>query len=166
MDERWVLIEGFTDYQVSESGLVMNRNTGRILRPTINQTGVVKIGLMQDGRQACKSVRLLVARAFVGGYSKINDTPLALDCDPQNNHYKNLVWRPRWFVWAYMKQFETPERRQTIHDSDGRMYPSLHQAAREHGILIVDLWDSISSGKKVYPINQVFTMGAPKPNRA
>lgn len=74
-------------YSVSEYGDVRNNNTGKILKPFINNCGY-KIIQFADKKIL---VHRLVAMAFI---DNPNDLPIVehIDDNPQNNHYSNLMW--------------------------------------------------------------------------
>ncbi len=50
MDERWIDIEGFPKYDVSDSGNIRFKATGRHLRQYENKDGVVHVGMMKKRR--------------------------------------------------------------------------------------------------------------------
>lgn len=62
-------IERYTNYEVSETGVVRNKKTGNTLKPTINAWGVPIIALFSDGDQGkntTSSVARLVAETWLG----------------------------------------------------------------------------------------------------
>lgn len=160
MDEQWLPIEGFPMYQVSDSGRVINKETGRYIRPSITRSKVVKIGLTGGDRQYTRSVKLLVANAFVPGYTDIFDTPIHLDGDPLNNFASNLIWRPRWFAWKYTHQFAEPQpgaHRGPVKDVDtGLLYRDIQEAAIRNGLLIQEVARSINVHVATFPTWQTF----------
>src|SRR5689334_13655848 len=107
-EEQFKQIPGFDRYEVSSLGRVINIRTGRdmVLSPTMD--GILTVGLMLNGKQYRRSVKVLVARAFVEGETEIMNTPIQLDGDHKNLRADNLAWRPRWLALAYTKQFEDP----------------------------------------------------------
>jgi hypothetical protein len=106
MAEVWTPVEGFENYSVSTYGRVRSNWSERILVTYQNQSGLVQVGLMLNGKQYHRSVPLLVAKAFIKQPSGPFDTPINLDGDRYNNHINNLVWRPRWFAIKFNKQFK------------------------------------------------------------
>jgi NUMOD4 motif len=109
--EQRSIIPDFPRYEVSNFGKVYNIKTGRemVLSPTLQ--GILTVGLMEDNldgypnRQYRRSVKRLVAEAFVPGETDLFDTPIQLDGDNNNLRADNIVWRPRWFAWRYFHQF-------------------------------------------------------------
>lgn len=145
MTETWVLIEDFPEYHVSDYGNIRNHHTGRILRPSLNTTGVVKVGLSHKGKQYSRCLALLVAEAFVEipppiGRLCIFDTPIHRDGDQRNCYADNLLWRPRWFAWKYTNQFR---ERTLTHDygpivdlDTNEVYETIFDAAVHNGLLV------------------------------
>ena len=58
-------IDDFSDYSVTEDGLVINNNSGRILRPSPDRCGYMTVHLNKNGRGYPKRVHRLVAEAFL-----------------------------------------------------------------------------------------------------
>ncbi len=160
MRERWEPIENFDEYSVSNFGRVRSNKTERILSVYANQSGLVQVGLMYEGRQKHRSVPLLVARAFIPQPSPPFDTPINLDGDRFNNHVYNLAWRPRWFAIKYNQQFKYP----TIEPIDaplqdmktGEITDNSIECAKRYGLLERDLVLSCLNNTYVWPTYQQF----------
>ncbi len=105
LEEHWSDIPEFPNYCVSDLGAVVNKSTGRYLIQTMATGGTYKVGLVRAGKQYTRSVKVLVAEAFVEGQSEIFNTPIQLDGYQENMRWDNLMWRPRWFAWKYTRQF-------------------------------------------------------------
>lgn len=95
--EKWVKIEGYRNYEVSESGKIRTKDynhTGKskLLSVFKNSYGYMAVNLMQDGERHRKLVHRLVAMAF----KKESWFPMAtvnhIDLNKENNHYCNLEW--------------------------------------------------------------------------
>lgn len=160
LEEHWKVIPDFPDYSVSDLGNIMNNRTGRDMRLSLTPVGIVKVGLVKAGKQHTRSVKVLVAEAFVPGRSEIFDTPVQLDGYPENNMITNLVWRPRWFAWKYTRQFTDGSEyasRGPIYDIESRRkYVDVYEAAILNGLLFVDIWRSINLQHPCFPTEQVF----------
>lgn len=153
-------IEGFPTYAVSDTGQIYNGKTGRALKQNVNQNGMVYVGLMRDGVQVHRAVALLVAEAFVEKSNPAFNSVINLDGDREHNHATNLMWRPRWFVLKYHKQFAQPYEytiKRPIRDvKTEETHESSMACAVYHGLLDVDLCMSIFNRTYVWPTYQIF----------
>jgi len=160
MLEEWMPIPEFPGYFVSNYGTVIKEGINRPLSQSQVTGGAVRVCIQFDKKQHSKSVKCLVAEAFVPGKTDIFDTPVLLDGFPQNLESTNIVWRPRWFAWQYMRQL----KRKSIHHNRGPIvdvktgvvYDTMFEAAKIHGILVADIWRSIQTGKGTFPTKQKF----------
>lgn len=142
----WVEIPEFPDYDVGSSGKVRNAFTGRVLRATANQSGLVYVGLMDvDGVQRQRSLALLVARAFIPQPMEHWDTPINLDGNRWDCSVGNLVWRTRWYALHYHRQFLfAPVIDQAIRNIETHeMYANSREAAIRFGLLEAEISASI-----------------------
>lgn len=151
-------IQRFSNYNVSNLGRVRNVVTDRIIKLSRTKQGAVKVGLYDgNGKQYTRSLKLLVAHAFVPGYTHdLFNTPIHLDGDQVNCNADNLIWRPRWFAWKYARQFENIDEyvnRGPIYDCDTSLrYNNIAEAAMRLGLLCKDIHiASIVYGNPVFP---------------
>ena len=89
--ERFRVINNYPNYDVSNFGVVRNRNTGRILVGNIGSHGYPSVRLSCQGKIKTLLIHRLVAEAFIKnpeGYDCIDH----IDRIKTNNHYKNLRW--------------------------------------------------------------------------
>ena len=169
-------IPGFSAYDITNYGRVLNLRTRRsmVLSPTLN--GDLTVGLTKEGHQYRYSVKGLVARAFVNSRywdymgvmktafvsdeSLIFNTPILLDGDKHNLYFENIVWRPRWFAWRYANQFNDsiPWFSFGPIQEVGTeiVYINYLDAAIENGILCVDIRESIYNSRQIFPTWQKF----------
>lgn len=160
MIETWAQIPDFPDYEVSDHGQVYSKRRDLMLSLTQTSAGAVKVNLMANGRLCTRAVKTLVAEAFLPDHHPESNTPINLDGDPLNNHVMNLAWRPRWFAWKYTRQFhqEIPvfynATVQNLHS--GKIYDSTMAAGIDDGIIWEYLWNSVISGRPVYPTGAVY----------
>lgn len=87
---KWKIIKDYENYEVSDSGLVRNRKTGRELKGLDNR-GYLRVCLYKYDKQTFKSIHRLVAETFIPNPDKkpevnhINE----IKCD---NRIENLEW--------------------------------------------------------------------------
>jgi hypothetical protein len=162
MKEVWKQVEDFENYSVSNFGRVRSNWSERILVSYANQSGLVQVGLMKNGKQYHRSVPLLVARFFIPQPSGPFDTPINLDGNRNNNHVDNLMWRPRWFAVKYNKQFkeEVPYENQInvpIEDlKTGEITENSFECAKKYGLLENEIILAILNNTYVWPTYQRF----------
>ena len=70
LEELWVPVEGFPNYEVSNYGRVVNVITGRELKPIAHRTGYVRAKLFKNGEYSWFYVHRLVAQAFFVDYDE------------------------------------------------------------------------------------------------
>lgn len=88
---QWKVIDGFENYEVSDTGLVRNKNTGYILKPSVNHNGYHRIELKQTSGKKKFFVHRLVGEAFVDNVSNLPQINHK-DGKKKNNSAVNLEW--------------------------------------------------------------------------
>lgn len=160
MEEQWKVIDNFENYSVSNYGRIRSNWSERILSTYENQSGLVQVGLMRDGKQFHRSVPLLVAKAFIKQSHGPFDTPINLDGNRHNNHVNNLIWRPRWFAVKYNQQFQYPYVNRIeapIEDmKTGEITENSFECAKRYGLLEQEIVLSILNNIYVWPTYQKF----------
>lgn len=157
--EEWCYIPSFPGYSVSDTGCVRNDETGRLMALTMNQQGIVNVGLTRDYIQYRRSVARLVATAFIPPPRDTFDTPINLDGDRTNNNVWNLVWRPRWFAVKYFQQFINGERGFTVPVMETKTEECFHtswEAAIKYGLLDREILVATIGRTYVWPTYQTF----------
>lgn len=158
--ELWTEIEGFVDYAVSNFGRVMNLNTDLIKTPTPNQQGIPSVLLMHERVQYRRAVALLVAHHFVPMRQPHFNTPINLDGDRFNNHWQNLVWRPRWFATRYHSQFKRPPaygfRGGVYVVEENLTFDDVRTCAQYYGLLEKEIIMSTHTQQPVFPTWHTF----------
>lgn len=154
-------IEGFPNYLVFETGEVVNDDTGRALRPHVNQNGIVSVTLFENGRHHRKTLALLVARAFlqVSEDQLIFGSPINLDGDRLNNHVDNIAMRPRWFVTKYYAQFRNDIHflpKPIVNVETGEIFHNLRDPAMKYGLLEMDILVDLTNQRGVFPTGIIF----------
>ena len=165
-NEVWKKIKDFPDYDVSNFGNIANNKTDVILEKSLTKQGGVKVGLVKNGKQYTRSVKVLVANTFVKGKTDLFNTPILLNGDQLDCCADNIMWRPRWHAWHYSYQFNNIKDFYRIGPllemNDDCIiicaYRDTIEAGIVNGILFSDIWKSVYSRKKVFPTGQIFTM--------
>jgi hypothetical protein len=164
--EVWRQIKDFSDYDVSNLGNIANNKTDVILEKSLTKQGGVKVGLVKNGKQYTRSVKVLVANTFVEGKTNIFNTPILLNGDQLDCSADNIMWRPRWHAWHYSYQFNNVKDFYRIGpvlelDDNGIIfcaYKDVVEAGIVNGVLFSDIWKSIHMKRKVFPTGQNFTL--------
>lgn len=159
-EEVWETIPEFPKYAVSNHGRVMNIRTENLVKPQITPQGIVYAPLYKDDQGYTRSIKVLVARAFVNGEDDIFDTPINKDGDKSNNRSDNLVWRPRWFAVKYSRQFlgdyNNAEVGPVYDTETEERYDTIYEVGTTFGLLFRDIFRSSYAETPVFPTGQVF----------
>jgi NUMOD4 motif len=161
--ERWLQLEDFEGYAVSDLGRVCNLRRDAILNPTTNNRGIAKVNLIDNDRRiTTRSVASLVAQAFLEKPSPIFDTPIQLDGDRTNCHVRNLMWRPRWFAVKYHQQFYVERfrfgRRDFIDVDTEEVYEDYIRPCTTFGLIHTGIILSYLNHERVFPTRQRFEL--------
>lgn len=159
--EEWATIPKFPLYEVSSTGLVRNRGSGRILRLQKTQSGGVFVGMLdEEGYQKQRGLARLVARAFIPQDLPSFDTPINVNGDRWNCGVDNLMWRPRWFAIQYHLQFKRrypyPIDSPMLDVGSGEVYHDSWEVVRMFGLLEKELVAATQLRTYVWPTYQVF----------
>ncbi len=138
--ERWLQIQEFPDYSVSNLGRIRKDSTDRIMALAPNNAGVLTAYLVRNGRQYARGVARLVAQHFLPrDVNVLFSTPMHLDGDRTNNAVDNLMWRPRWYALKYVRQFEEFRPpyvdRPLIEMETGLVFANSWEATKHFGLL-------------------------------
>lgn len=149
MQEIWKFILGFDDYQISSYGNVRKVSTNRAVRRFETTGGAVSVNLRKNNKSYCRSVKCLVAEAFVPRVGDEEDRDLynsaiQLDGDRWNLRADNIMHKPRWHAIAYQKQITGwthlySMNESVINDVTGVIYETILDAARDTGLLPRDI---------------------------
>lgn len=170
MEEKWLPIPGFISYAVSNRGRVYNANTKTYSSLSESTGGSVKVNL-QGGRQYhTRSVKKLVAEAFLPPHPEPHfDTAMLLDGDPWNLSVENMVWRPRWYVMQWSKQWALPYEHRSQYLSGrvynatrGIRYDCILDAGCSDGVLWAHILNAIVYSDPVVAMNYIYEWADPE----
>jgi hypothetical protein len=90
-EERWLKVDEFPIYSVSDRGQVRNDVTGKLLKISLTRNGYNVVTICNNGKRQYFRVHRLVAKAFCenpNGEREVDH----IDRNQTNNHYENLRW--------------------------------------------------------------------------
>jgi len=89
----WKKIDGSVNYSISNTGLVRNDITNKILKPSMNKYGYYRLGYTDSAKQYIyQTIHRLVALHYVLGRTKDRFCVNHKDGCKTNNDYTNLEW--------------------------------------------------------------------------
>jgi len=160
MKEEWRKTKGFDYYSVSTEGRVRNDFRRRMVKTSITRDGTAKVNLYQDGYCYTRSVKNLVATAWLPRRGDPFDTVMCLDLDQSNARLSNLVWRPRWFAWKYSNQIKEIElyitSGQVVERKTGIVYDNIVHASLANGLLFYEVGLALTNNLPVFPDWRMF----------
>lgn len=155
--ERWLQVDEFPRYQVSDQGRIMNIDTERVMSMVVNAAGVLAVYLVRDGTQYSRGVAKLVASHFLPHSTDMNSAPMHRNGDRTDNRAENLVWRPRWYAIKYLRQFEEyrpPYVHVPVKEMEsGLVFPNSWEATQHFGLLEYEIAKSFhmwEANKELY----------------
>jgi hypothetical protein len=135
------------------------------MRTYPNTHGHMRITLTDGdtGERYDRGVAKLVAEAFVEPPNALCNRVMILDGEKANLVAENLVWRPRWFVQKYVRQFVLLNRQprhvknlRIKNCATGKRYRNVVECAMGEGLLFEDIWRSTYSASKIFPHGDTF----------
>jgi hypothetical protein len=91
MEEIWININGFENYQVSSLGRIKSLNKNLILKPALNNNGYVHVSLYKNKRYYTKTVHTIVAKTFILNPNNLPEVN-HIDGNKKNCAVTNLEW--------------------------------------------------------------------------
>lgn len=136
----WKTIEEFPMYEISPNGLIRNKVSLKVKKPSIGFRGYPVVSLQRNGKQYLRTVHILLARAYIENpreCEQINH----IDGDKTNYDLSNLEW-------CTPRENNIHARHNGLHLSDGdksvkqftvdgeyvSQYKSISEASRHTGI--------------------------------
>lgn len=127
---KWKQIEGYEKYSVSDTGLVKNTESGRLLTCAKDKDGYLYVSFPKNGK--VKKVRLhrLVATTFIPNPEN-KETVDHINGDKEDNRVGNLQWLSNK---ENLNKYWELHRKPVICVEYGIIYKSSYQAAAELGV--------------------------------
>ena len=91
MKERWLLIDNWDNYAVSNMGKIKNVRTGKEIKQVENKNGYLMVSICQNGKKATFRVHRLVALMFIPNPENKEEVN-HINGDKKNNCVSNLEW--------------------------------------------------------------------------
>lgn len=153
MSVEWRKIKGYEKYSVSNTGLVRNDLTGKIMLPCTTRKGYLRLNLTENGTQKNRLVHRLVAQAFVPNPNNLEVVD-HINGIKDDNRVENLQWltsqdntKKFWigmseerrdkikrFLVGNANRYRKSVSKPVICIDTGAIYESSGHAARELGI--------------------------------
>lgn len=156
--ERWLPLRDYPGYSASDAGWIRNDKRDTKLA-IVRSSRRPYVCLIKNGVQVKRGLSLLIAEAFVQTERKeYFTTPIHLDGDVSNCQAVNLVWRPRWFALKHTRQFRLAygDTDPVINLTTRHIYRDVWDVVFEHGVLYMDVLESIYNKTYVFPLYQTF----------
>jgi hypothetical protein len=135
-DHGWVPVYGIEGFEVSASGAVRRKSTGKLLTESVSGSGYRKVTFHEDGKRAQKLVHRIVCQSFLGPQEgkEVNH----IDGDKTNNQLENLEWvtrseneiHSRYVLGNLCK----PVTATNVETGERRIFQSQAQATKELGL--------------------------------
>jgi hypothetical protein len=108
------------------------------------------------GRQATRSVALLVAKAFVHQPRDYFDSVIHLNGDRSDCRAMNLMWRSRPFALRYHAMFDDEPYRVSVYIPElDEFYYSLREACTRYGLIEGLAYQNLFNKEPCFPYNWV-----------
>ena len=165
----WCKIEGFSNYSVSDNGMIRNDNSLKILKNRKAGAGYCKVTLCENKEHTDKYVHRIVADAFI---PNIDNKPEInhIDGNKRNNSVNNLEWvtssENKNHLYNYLDSSDLRRKyslmrkgennaaaRKVIRIEDNKIYSTITEAANDigvHRMCVSDVCRGIQKTSKGY----------------
>jgi len=160
MEEEWRVIMDYPNYEVSNTGFVRRVGTNRRLSPKKAQGGAWFVKLSIDGEHVSKTLKTLVAEAFVPVpkhyQGEAFDTPIQCVLNTDEVRADKIMWRPRWFAIKFRRDLK-PSVHPNYWDipvrniNTGNEHASILTASLHDGVIMEHVYRSCLEGSRVFP---------------
>lgn len=89
MKEKYKIIKGYENYEISNLGHVRSVKKDKLLKPTITKSGRLRIGLYAGGKHKSFYIDVLTYKTFIGDFGEDEEIK-HIDGDVANNKLENL----------------------------------------------------------------------------
>ncbi len=138
--EIWKDVVGYEkNYQVSNTGLVISKLTGKIRKPVLGKRGYFELTLMLNGKMKLVKLHRMIAEAFIPN-TDLKPFINHKDSNKQNNKIDNLEW------------CTNGENIQHAYDN-GKM--SRKTAVKQLSLSgeLIKIWDTVTHTRRYYNMN-------------
>lgn len=122
MKEKWVDINGFEDYQISNRGKVYSKKLAKLLKPmkrTINDNPYVIFTI--NNKRIYKRIDSLILEYFIEEKPNEKSIPIHLDGNPDNDGIDNLKWGSKSELKIHLNKIKEDNGGE-IEDSDDEQW--------------------------------------------
>lgn len=145
LKERWLPIEGFRNYEVSDLGRVRNTDTNLIRRQQMRKNGYVKISLYKNNIEHTYDVHRLVAKAFIPNPKNLPEVNHKHG-NKADNRASELEWSTRIDnvrhaieTGLFVPKAPEPPRKPIRIIETGEVFPSIQQCAKAIGSSVINI---------------------------
>ncbi len=118
-EEKWININEFPNYLISNYGRVKNINTNQLKTLRLDKDGYLTVSLWKNNKETNCKVHRLVGIYFLEGYfdeAVINHK----DENKQNNYYENLEWCTIKYNNLYNNKPHKCDKQVNMYDLNGK----------------------------------------------
>ncbi len=150
-------IPGTMGFSIDQNGNVFD-SKGNIRKTYRNGDGYVTVSIKWDDRcWRTVSVARLVGLVFLSK-TNVEQTEINhIDCNLENNSYLNLEWvtssQNNIHSEVMRKDNQYPTLYSMINNEAKRLYFNIHEASRDTGFPIIDIWNSIKNQTSINGIS-------------